>query len=381
MNQNAIHTGSCLPSLRASYGWRLLLLLFLPLVLAGCGKNEFNVEFKLNPKVSGNYRLVYYASDKRTGFMMDMVAPVDKGVNKTRCITRNPVLVYIFNVGDRRPAAAFYAERGDKVRIEGDEADPLTWKIGGNKINREWSEWRNANAALIRTGDVKGINAAVAKFVKANTDSKVSTLLLLTTYDRREDEAGFLKLWNSLDDDAKPASLVSLVGRTDRLTSAEVAPPAAVPLLRLHAMGDSLVDLNPRRYQATLLYFNRVDDGGTPGCADSLRHLLGEEKSSRGRVAVISFETDSVAWLTKARSDSLDKALNAWIPIGEASEKVADMGVTRTPFFIVADTKGKQIYRGDQLKDALKTYRRLVARQPAKTNKPAKATKQTDVRK
>ena len=114
---------------------------------------------------------------------------------------------------------------------------------------------------------------------------------------------------------------------------------------------------------------------------DSLRHLLGEEKSSRGRVAVIPFETDSVAWLTKARSDSLDKALNAWIPIGEASEKVADMGVTRTPFFIVADTKGKQIYRGDQLKDALKTYRRLVARQPAKTNKPAKATKQTDVRK
>lgn len=352
----------------------LWLVLMLPMLLAGCVKNEFNVEFKLDPKVNGNYRLVYYASDKRTGFMMDMVAMVDKGVCRTRCITRNPVIVYIYDVGHRLPAAAFYAERGDKIKIEGKDADPLNWNIDGNKINREWSKWRIANADVLRSGNYKDINAAVAKYVKANDDSKVSALLLLTLYDRRQDEAGFSKLWNMLSDGAKPESLVELVGRSDRLTPAAIAAPEAVATLQLHTMGDSLVELNPKRYKATLLCFNRSDDLGAYGSADSLRNLLKEKESERGRIAVISFETDSIAWLTKARRDSLDKVLNAWMPLAEAAEEARALGITRTPYFVVANKAGKQVYRGESVIDAVAAYRKLL-KTPDAPAKKAKAAK------
>ena len=105
----------------------------------------------------------------------------------------NPCLVYLF-ASNRKYPIVIYAEKGDKIDVSGDSADPFTWNVGGNEINAKLSEWRKKNAKTLASADAAKINAAVDKYVVANPSSGVSALLLLTAYSGYEDNAGFRKL-------------------------------------------------------------------------------------------------------------------------------------------------------------------------------------------
>lgn len=337
-------------------------LLAVAMALTGCVKNEFAVDFSLDPKISANYLLRYYASDKNTGFWLENIAPVENGVYEARCITRNPALVYIFTAGATKPSAAFYATRGDKIKITGDRPDPATWEIGGNQINEDLTSFRKENATDIASGDPQKINAAVARFAKTNPDSEASGILVLTLYDRRIDEAGFSQVWNALGEKARSGKITELVGAADKLSPAKEGAPASIEKMQLHVTGDSLVELDPGKSEATLLYFRRSDEGGSHESADSLKALSAMPGSDRyGKIAAISFESDSTAWLMRARTDSAVGIIHAWMPAAETSATAIALSVRRTPFFIVADKKGRQVYRGDDRAKASSAFRRLIS--------------------
>ncbi len=349
---------------------RLLLAILTAVVMTGCVKNEFTVDFSLDAKVSGNYMLRYYASDKRTGFWMETIAPVEKGVYEARCIARNPSLVYIFQPGSRIPSAVFYARRGDRIEISGDSPDPAKWTIGGNDINEDLTRFRKEYFLSDATSDSQKINAAITKFVKANPDAEASGILVLTLYDRRIDENGFTRLWNSLGEKARSADITDLAGVADKLTSAKEGAPGKVGTLHLHVMGDSLVELNPAKQDATLLYFRRSDEGASRESADSLKALSSLPGFTKhGKIAAISFESDSTAWLMRARTDSVKGVLHAWMPAAETSPTAIALSVRRTPFFIVADRKGRQVYRGDDRTKATAAFRRLVREAEKRSSK------------
>ena len=80
------------------------------------------------------------------------------------------------------PKAAFYAERGDKIKITGEGSDPYSWNISGNRLTEEWNVWRLDNKTVLSSGDYSKINTAVEKYVKANQDNPLSTLLLLILF-------------------------------------------------------------------------------------------------------------------------------------------------------------------------------------------------------
>lgn len=351
--------------------WWTVPVLAIVSLLCGCVKNEFRIEFRLDPSVTDNYRLVYYASDKRTGFMMESVAPVEKGGYDFRGITRNPTLVYVFPSGASMPAMVFYAERGDKIKITGKTNNPALWTAGGNKINEELSRWRSENVQALTGGDPAKVNAAVARYVKDNKDSETAALLLLTTFDRRADEKLFASLWNSLSEEARTDKIVALAGRGDRMGPGKIQQYSKVGKLRLHAIGDSLVELNPARFNATLLYFRRNDDASAAADLDTLESLSKPGNTQRrGKISVISFETDSLAWLARLRASDtiMPEVLNAWMPFGESSETATNLGVARTPFFIVVDKSGRQVYRGDDNARAAAEFRRLT--KPSSGPKP-----------
>ncbi len=81
-------------------------------------KNEFRLEFDIDDKLNANYKISYYASDKRGGIMIESVAPIANGKASVKGITRNPALVYVFN-NSSEPAAVIYVERGETVMITG----------------------------------------------------------------------------------------------------------------------------------------------------------------------------------------------------------------------------------------------------------------------
>ena len=140
--------------LRFAATLHLICICMAAIILSGCIKNEFKMIFTLPESVNSTYRIAYYASNSKGGINIESAVAVAAGKAEMRGVTRNPVLVNIYSGSADIPAAVFYAERGDEIRISGNGADPLEWDISGNEINSELSAWRLKNSKAI--GAAKG---------------------------------------------------------------------------------------------------------------------------------------------------------------------------------------------------------------------------------
>lgn len=354
-------------------------------LLASCTKPQFSLVVTLPASVSESYNMMYYASEKKKGWITETVIPVQDGKATLQGAVYHPSLVWVGRGGSKTFLIAFYVERGDKIEITGTEADPLTWTITGNGINKQWSEWRKKNLSTLRSGKSENINAAVAKYVEKNRDKELSTLLMLTTYDRYIDEEGYTRLWNLIDSSAKDAEIIAAVGRADQLTAARVDPPEKITSLDLHCYGETIMNIRPSASDALALYFSRGDENERGAHIDSLKALFKKRPSDKRLfITDVALTRDSMSWLNKMRSDSIAEAsewLHAWAPGGRMHSSIAMFRIPRLPWFVIIDTKGNQVYRGDDAQKAVKAVRDLLAKAPVRKEAPAPAEKKDSTNK
>lgn len=335
----------------------LVLIVLALMSLTSCIKNEVKVEVQLPPDVNDAYRLTYYASDPQKGWYAETVIPVQKGKGEVICYTRNPTIVYVMH-NSNVPEAAFYAERGDKVKITGSDIDPYSWSIGGNKINEQWSEWRLKNKEALMGRDAKKINLAVTEYVNSNPDKPLAAILLLVYYDRRNDEAGFRKLWKKLKGDALSQEWAQLVAPTDL--------PEGMPMERqkveemiLHTAGSGADTLTFGK-KPLMLFFWRTDDSDRDENMTKLRQLRKDiPDSAKNRITDISFEMDSIYWRNSLSRDSLQGVMRAWVPTGETDSVVIRLDIPRTPYVLVYDRKGAEVYRGNDVSKAAGIFKKI----------------------
>ncbi len=332
------------------------LIILCILLLQGCVKNEVSIEFSLPAKVNDAYKMTYYASDKAKGWYVETVAAVQQGKAKITLATRNPSLVFIMG-NDPVPRAVFYIERGNKIKISGDGNNPVSWMIKGNELSEEWSRWRISSRTALSSANGSKINTAVAYYVKKNPEKPLSTLLLLTYYDRRLNPSGFNSLWKLLKGKALEPKWIQLVGRSDMLPEAPLLPENP-NLLILRSLGNGVDTLKLDSIPA-ILYFWRNADSERDNGINILRNLSKDYPDSASRIiADISFDSDSLSWSSRAKRDSLSKVLRAWEIHAEADTTLMRMGIERTPWFIVLDSKGKQKYAGENPEMADSIFRK-----------------------
>ncbi len=336
---------------------------FLLALLAsgGCVRNEIKVDFKLPENVNDAYKITYYASDPVKGWYVETVAAVQRGKVRIVCATRNPTIVFIMESGSM-PRAAFYAERGDKIKITGDSRDPLSWNISGNKLTEEWSRWRLESRSALASGDPVKINRVVSNYVKKNSERPLSTLLLLIYFDRRADEAGFHELWGMLKDKALEPKWMQLVSRSDILREAPAFAGKPDTII-LHTYGNG-IDTLKLGQKPMLLYFWRENDPRRSESIGILGDLVKEFPDSASRVmADVCFDPDSIGWQSVIIRDSLDKVIRGWNFHGETDSVMMRAGVERTPWFIVFDARGKRTYAGDNPHRADSIFRKQLLKQ------------------
>lgn len=336
----------------------------LSFMLTGCVKNEFTIETELPADVNNTYKMLYYASDPVKGWIVESVLSVEQGKSTFLGMTRNPVIVYVFT-GGTQPVTFFYAERGDKIKISGNSGDPLSWMISGNDINEELSAWRKENREILMTwrpgaGDgVAEVNAAVEKFVRSHPNNPVSTLLILEYYDRRNDESGFRKCWALLKGDAMEGKWQEIVSRNDMLSE---VPSSSLPeriVLRSvkSATGYDTITFGKL---PIMLYFSRSGVQNYRSQIRELKNIAEESDSSSRIIANILLEPDSILRWQNSRQDSLHTVIDGWIPLGISDARIRNLGIGRLPFVIVVDRKKKIVYRGDDLKQAEKEFKKLT---------------------
>lgn len=329
------------------------------LILAGaCKRNEVKVTFQLPATVTDAFRMIYYASDPVKGWYIEKVGAVQGGKGEAVLPTRYPTVVFFPGSG-MLPRCAFYAERGDNIKITGDSNDPWSWSVKGNKITDAWTDWRLANVKALKAGDTKAINAAVARFVAENPDKPLSAILLLVYYDRKADEAGFRKVWDKLKDEALQPKWLELVARTDLLDNMPVSKQPVDKLI-VASIGNG-ADTLRFKGKPLMIYFWRDDDEGRSENIERFRKTAAAFGDSSARImADISFDPDSSGWAYRIRRDTVKKAVRGWIFKGEADSVVSRLKVPGTPWFVVGDKKGKLLYEGADGVEADSIFRTLM---------------------
>lgn len=330
--------------------WALVLL-----TLASCVKNEFRVEFKLPAGVNESYTMLYYVSDSEKGWLYDQVAVVQQGKCQMKGVTRNPTLIYVFQ-GAQEPGVVIYAERGDKIEITGDSSSPASWTVSGNDINETLSAWRAENRTALSGRDNKRVNDAVAKYVRANPEDPVSTILLEVYYDRSIDTAGFESLSKTLKGKAADVFWTELMSRSDLIGGFEPLKQTASPLiLRTAGNGADTIGFSE---QPALLYFSYNNYDARKDDVSKIKQLLKERTDSgKPQIVSVSLENDSSSWRYQARMDSLKGAVVAWMPLSFADPAAVSLGIEKAPCFIVVGKKGKILYRGTSMDDAARKLR------------------------
>lgn len=333
-------------------------LIALLLILAGCSKGQFKLEFQLPADLNTNYTAIYYASDKRGGMTIETVALIQKGKGELKCPAVNPTVLYLY-VGPGTPLAIF-AERGDKIEISGTDDNPYDWTVKGNEVNEALSEWRNANSKALSLNNPDSTNLAVARYVLANRESPISPLLLLTSFSRNDNETLFRQLWQGLQGEALDTDWAEIISRAD-IPDGRVRTPGRLVSLALRSAGTGLDTIRPDSVKATLLFFWNNGFPSRKQTFDSIKALTREYPDSSSRIiADICLDPDSTSWRSPLRADSVKKVLRMWAPQGIADKRINALGVTRTPFYIVLSPDGHQRYRGSDQKEAFSSFRSLL---------------------
>ena len=336
---------------------RFLIPLILLLVLPGCIKNEMTITFDLPEDVNTSCRIVYYASTKKQGMVREAYVQINAGKGEMKLPQGYPSVMYIFASSSKTPSAIIYAERGDHMIVTGKGSDISAWEIKGNDVTDALSAWRIKNKGIVMGNDVDKLNAAVARYVNDNPNSDSSAIILYVYYIRRGHENEFTALEAKLSKKVLGnKKLMNALSAADLLTGAVEAPkyPHMIVLAGEEGYADTL-ELG--KGSATFLMI-RGKNGSEEVPADSLKSFVA---GMNGKVlAELYADTDSLNWRTHIANDSIAGLKRLWLPLGLADSIAIEMGIKRIPYYIVIDSKGKALYRGDSFIDASIKFKNLT---------------------
>lgn len=348
-------------NLRMSKFLRLIILSTIIFSAVSCKKNGFQMDFSLPENLSANYNVTYYASGKNGGITVQAVASVQAGVCQLMGATYNPTLVYVWERKQIFPLV-IYVERGQKIKISGETGSPLDWDVAGNDINGELTSWRLENAEILVKGDEEQINRAVEEYVRSNPSSPASTLILLCYFTRNNNESLYSELFASLRGEAKNDRWISMVGRSDQL-STNSSYPARLYSMVMRSAEDGADTLRFCHHGPTLIFFWNNGMNERKEIFDSVKVLLKETPDTlRRTIADICVDSDSISWRGPLKKDSVDGLVRLWAPLSLAEPDLIKLKVNAIPYYIVFDSLGYQSYRGTDLDSAIIDFRRLYNR-------------------
>lgn len=313
-------------------------------VLASCSSGNFTIEGELTDAGTQNLRFVY-ASE---GNITSQWIPAVGGRLTLEGNSKELTVVYVFTA-QMKYLTHVAVKNGETIRLSGKISDPWHIKAEGSDINAEWTKFILAHAADFAAGATDKTDKAIEQYIKANPTSVVSTLLLTCDYSQITSDRA-QTLLESIAEEARPASLLEPFASTigeNAMAMARVQP------MSLLDRQDSLVIVDVKKKRLNVLYFWH-----STAEADSARRqtVKGLREMAGGDVAIIDIciNPDTLGWARTVRSDSL-KATHYKALQGPVDKGLLPLNIKGENFIIVADSTGRQLYRGTSTDEARKT--------------------------
>lgn len=116
---------------------------------------------------------------------------------------------------------------------------------------------------------------------------------------------------------------------------------------------------SPSRSSCSLLYFSTVQSGRDT-IISTLRKAFDRYPRRRFKLVDVSFTPDTLSWKNVARMDSVGWP-QVWAVGGVANSVFDELNIPRLPYFIVADSTGKQLYRGASVSRAVSAVNKRLS--------------------
>ncbi len=334
-----------------------ILMLSLLVALTGCGNDEeFVIECDIRGLGSTSVEM-YYST---RGINRATFHPVD-GKVVLRGVSADPTLVEVTTI-DNRPLFMCVAANGDRLEVKMDLDKPSSLRIEGNDASEQYAKFVTANDSILRSGDAVAVNRLIADEVRRHPDRVASAMLLVTRFDARGHELEADSLVNMLKADARPQWVVGaypgMVGEQVSTSARGDVKPMTIHTGLINRR-DTTVRYWPSNQSYSLIVFTRESKGDS--ILKTLRKLYKDLPERRFKALEIAVMGDSAQWAGSVRDDSA-KWMQAWVAGGVGNSVVRPLHVPAVPFFIVADSAGRQIYRGYSLTAADDSVRVRLAR-------------------
>ena len=313
-------------------------LLGVLLAAVACGNDE---EFVIRCDIKGlgtrGLEMVYVT---RSGISRLTFHPVDGKVD-LRASSPQPTLVEVYTI-DGTLLFSCVASNGDHMEVKMQLDDPSTLTLSGQNASRDYTAFVVEHDSLLTHGSDAEVNRMIAEAVRANPSNMMSTLLMVTRFRPDGDELLADSLLNEISSEARPflgvRSFAAPIGE-----QVSTSARGEVRAFTIYNGKDTIVRYSPGMQSYALLVF---DDKRIPdSISRRLRDLRKSLNKRRLQVVEVSFVPDSAVWHSIVDSDSAIW-LQAWVPGGPSSAQVRRLAVPRTPYYIVADSLGRQCYRG-----------------------------------
>ena len=334
-----------------------LLMLMLLAVLTGCGNDE---EFVIDCDIKGlgpeGVEMFYI----NRGVQRSTFHPVDGKVT-LRGSSAEPTLVGVFT-SEGEPLFSCIASNGDGLKVKMALDTPGKIEIKGNDASRDYARFLTANDSLLRSGDVAAINRLVAEEVRTHPDRIASAAILVMYFNARGYEMLADSLVNVLKPEARPSGVV---GAFPGMVGEQVAADARGPVKAITIYcgrqddRDTVIRYWPSSQSYTLIAFTGRNKGDS--VRKVLRTLTDSLHQRRFKALELCVMADSTAWRLSISRDSA-KWMQGWLPGSVSNPAVRNLQIPSAPFFIVADSMGRQVYRGYSLTAAYDSIRHRLSR-------------------
>ncbi len=320
-----------------------LILLTAFIALPGCG-NDDECVITCDIEGLGNRGLELIYSDR--GVKRLSFHPVD-GKVEMRINLPRATLAEAFTLDNRRLFSVI-GKNGDEISVKMKLDDPSSLKVEGNEPSATYARITAANDSLLRHGSEEEINRFISREIHAAPSSMASTMLLINFFITPGHELQADSLLNAIAADARPSWLS---GSFTSMLGSQLAAMVKneVTNMSIHTGSDTTVRFNPSMQSYSLILFS--DTRKPDSIVGRLRSLRKDFKLRRLAMLEISIARDTTLWKDAISSDS-SRWQQAWLPGGVGSQQLRNLAIPKIPYYIVADSTGKFVYRGQSLHTA-----------------------------
>jgi hypothetical protein len=316
-------------------------------VLAGCSNDNFTIEGVITD--IGEHPIK--ASYVNEAGVQKVEVPTEGGRFLIEGTSTNYTMVQLFNFRNELITKVIM-KNGDDLKLKGTLNHKYLIEMKGSEVNEDWNNFRRENHNFYSDENIESVNTKIEEYVAKNGNKIASLALILFDYNNLDNSTKAHELLNSLDEKAIPASLIKAYSDIKALTKATKDDSRIYHSLPFYNQNDSLTSFMPLRGKMSLLYFADKDDDRKPIIATLDTLFYNYKNTPKGKtqlqIADIMLDNDTMVWKRTLRGEDTDWQ-HFWAVGGIMNPTINEMLITRTPYFIMLDSVGHTIYRGESI--------------------------------